>query len=817
MAAPARATRSQSGRLAENKIECPLKCGNEFCLVVRKPDGTVVQPRPVPHPHYEKHLQFCTEFKILKKSSSSMEKASKHAWDEFYRVLHGLEKKEQLEVTAAEVPLSGTESPTHAPADDQDSSASENSNVSTLGDHLGEIGYEDDPLPLPEPDHFTVVDLGVFAKAIGSSSSKESVANTSSVATNNPPDANISTAAVVDEIEKFICEREKQPGECAHLREAATFGLVSERVTRLAEKDHFIGHRLRGVNDDLFDRKKSETHHMKSMIRLIDYCDHTNGNSRTFLDGLLKIVGEEILNSGFDPSSALARQTISAHVIKNYSPGPPPRVGVFRCSGVSNPYLITDKDELAVRRRDIMNCIVFDVKSGILDLLGDRGIFGDLNNLVVNKEDPFLPYIPRDGGDEVLDGSWSRNTRERMKKYDKDPFNPYLEYMLDMILYYDKTGTTGNQRYPLEPFVFTLSIIRRKLRNNSRSWRPFGFMPDLEAKSSADQVYSRGKNPGITQQTYHRFLSFILEGIKKVQDDGIVTWLRLGNQVKKVVLRINVAFIIQDGKSADMTTLRRGNNFSDDVRISRSCTCLRANADSIPAKCEYFELDDIKDQIIADKKAAQVAEMDVIGSDVHDPQERERQAEDLISKAKIALIRKGFYPVENAFLGIHFGLDPRHVLGATPVDIMHAFQSGILMYETKMIIDKLGPKARMELDHLVEELFGCYKTSVSASFPRFSFTKGFCKVSNITSDEWAGKLFVLYMVSLTERGQNIMKKRFKVETTDGEHKLPFQNLEAAEQAAKFSETADNEIFLPMREKNARKKEAAEKEKKEKKK
>jgi hypothetical protein len=345
--------------------------------------------------------------------------------------------------------------------------------------------------------------------------------------------------------------------------------------------------------------------------------------------------------------------------------------------------------------------------------------------------------VPVNGGDEVLDGEWRKETLKRMTKQGvKNPFNPHLEFMLDLILYYDKTGTTGNQRYPLEPFIFTLAIIRRQLRNNPRAWRPFGFtMPDLETKSSADQQYSRSKNPGITQQTYHRFLEFILQGIQDVQDKGIVTYLRLGDRVKKVVLRINVAFIIQDGKSADMTTLRSGGNFYEVRRIARSCDCDRAKADNVGGKCKYTTLSDVEDdQKVVDKTPGQVAEMHRCSS---------RESAEIIESAKKSLKEKGFHPVQNAFARILFGLDRQHVFGASPVDLMHAFQSGIIMYLTKMILDRLTPKPKKQLDELVEVLLGNHKSSMSASYPKYNFTKGFSKVSNITSDEWVGKLFVL--------------------------------------------------------------------------
>ena len=90
----------------------------------------------------------------------------------------------------------------------------------------------------------------------------------------------------------------------------------------------------------------------------------------------------------------------------------------------------------------MMNCVAFNVEHDILDLLGDRAIFVNLNNLVVNRhKDPereknepelrFAPYTPVDGGDEVLDGDWSRDAHN-LKDYKvitqlvKEEFERYI-------------------------------------------------------------------------------------------------------------------------------------------------------------------------------------------------------------------------------------------------------------------------------------------------------------------------------------------------------------------------------------------------------
>ena len=576
-----RTTRSKKSRRTENRIECPLKCGKTVCAV--RSEG--VRANSQVHPHFASHLNSCPEYRFNCKKFT-VASASKAAWENWERVYNQF----------LGVPSLGGEvvSPLLDSNSQHDRSVSSDEGGFGFGSGFDDaygIG-EEDHMPVPELNAVKIVGTSEFLRRIQEAKAKEGISGSDS-------DSNVSSSSgggtfclqhflggsggahgqdgtedgaasmfasgSCDECDLgpnledvYPVSSPQPPG--AHLRMAKVIGPVAGYVEELAKKDPDIGHILPwSVTEEHFDKQKTESPQFRSMLRLIDFCDQRNANGRDFLDDILKLISKEMTNNSFDPRTAPSRRRVTRYVYRNYAPGPEPIIGSFRCSGQENPYLISKDDKLAWRRRDVMNCIAFDVEHGIKDLLGDRAIFGNLNNLVVNRDEPsnperrFAPYEPVDGGDEVLDGNWRQQTLKRMTAEGvKVPFNPHLEFMLDLILYYDKTGTTGNQRYPLEPFIFTLAIIRRQLRNNPRAWRPFGFMPDLEAKSSADQQYSRSKNPGITQQTYHRFLEFILQGIQDVQDKGIVTYLRLGDRVKKVGLRINVAFIIQDGKSADI-------------------------------------------------------------------------------------------------------------------------------------------------------------------------------------------------------------------------------------------------------------------------
>ena len=118
--------------------------------------------------------------------------------------------------------------------------------------------------------------------------------------------------------------------------------------------------------------------------------------------------------------------------------------------------------EIDNRKRNIVDVVCFNARNMILDLLEDQAIFGNLANLVVNNTNPFLPYVnPRRKSMELIDGTWYSETITRLKSYAKDPLIPEVEFVLPLVLYVDKTGTSINQRYPLEPFIFTTAILSR--------------------------------------------------------------------------------------------------------------------------------------------------------------------------------------------------------------------------------------------------------------------------------------------------------------------------------------------------------------------
>jgi hypothetical protein len=116
------------------------------------------------------------------------------------------------------------------------------------------------------------------------------------------------------------------------------------------------------------------------------------------------------------------------------------------------------------------------------------------------------------------------------------------------------------------------------------------------------------------------------------------------------------------------------------------------------------------------------------------------------------------YAFPNAFTQacILFGLNVRGIMGATPVDMMHVYQSGIVRYLVLMVLQSMPIEAKSELDQMVDRILASLWLSELPFFPRCTFAKGFSIITQITSDEWVGKLFALVIISRTQRGKKLL-------------------------------------------------------------
>src|SRR5687768_18356356 len=100
--------------------------------------------------------------------------------------------------------------------------------------------------------------------------------------------------------------------------------------------------------------------------------------------------------------------------------------------------------------------------SMLISLLQDKNING-LNNLVVNKNDPFSKYVSENSKlGEVNSGTWYQQAYKTMVK------DPNKDFLLPIIFAMDKTTIFSTARMSVYAVMFTTSLFDYNTRNKAQ-------------------------------------------------------------------------------------------------------------------------------------------------------------------------------------------------------------------------------------------------------------------------------------------------------------------------------------------------------------
>ena len=147
-------------------------------------------------------------------------------------------------------------------------------------------------------------------------------------------------------------------------------------------------------------------------------------------------------------------------------------------------------------------------------------------------------------------------------------------------MYSDKTGTDAYQRYPLEPYLFSLANISYNERQNSQSWRHLGFVPSL-----VHTKYSL-----VRLQSYHDCMLCILEELKYHQHRPPTVYVWIDGKWFKRIAYIPIMAVLGDQLAQDTHCGRMKQNSGGAGRIHRNCMCLYSNADNPHVSCESVDM-----------------------------------------------------------------------------------------------------------------------------------------------------------------------------------------------------------------------------------
>ena len=249
------------------------------------------------------------------------------------------------------------------------------------------------------------------------------------------------------------------------------------------------------------------------------------------------------------------------------------------------PYIVTTNLKTNDKPQPI-EITVFDFKTQLMSLLDDKTLFGDINNLDVNPEDPFGLYnAPHQVLSTVNSGMRYRNAYQHMIT------NPEEETLIPIIFGCDETKVSNQGRAKSWPLMFTTSILNQETRNKSTAWRPLGYIPDLNLHVSAAQEKKFDKHLKYTR--LHQTIKTILKSFVNFQKEEHKqpVYLSYGPFTKKVIMKTPSFFIIGDIQGGDKMSCSAVYYSNKMDKICQKCNVRGKDAGDPNIECEKIEME----------------------------------------------------------------------------------------------------------------------------------------------------------------------------------------------------------------------------------
>jgi hypothetical protein len=321
---------------------------------------------------------------------------------------------------------------------------------------------------------------------------------------------------------------------------------------------------------------------------------------------------------------------------------------------------------------------------------------------------------------------------------------PYVEFdakndiMLPIILYMDKTGTDVNQRYSLEPVLFTIASIPREHRESRHSWRHVGFVPQKQ-QCSEDESTS-------DLQFYHHCLSYLLDGLREAQKKPprVIVKQKNGDMVERRAF-LPVMVVMGDQLSQDTLCGRMKSNSGGAGRVHRNCMCSYLNIDDPYHQCKQVNLSQL--QLLV--SCATISDDDISSQPITSSTVKQgRITRSFLLKQRSmfrSILRHPYttHPITNAFDGIDFGSWSAGIHDATFDDFMHSVEAGMVAYITESVYDGLTKKEKEAVEELTRNTLDEQRSSVTSNYPRWRLQPGFTRQTLMTSGERVGSILAL--------------------------------------------------------------------------
>jgi hypothetical protein len=131
-----------------------------------------------------------------------------------------------------------------------------------------------------------------------------------------------------------------------------------------------------------------------------------------------------------------------------------------------------------------------------------------------------------------------------------------------------------------------------------------------------------------------------------------------------------------------------------------------------------------------------------------------------------ALAKMSTHFGQNILFSMEYGANKFGITLATPTDMMHANECGLMKYIIKVFVGSMTLSVQVKVDLLIEKLFVSNRQSGKAPFSRTNFSGGATSLTMLASHHWPGMTMAFLVMLLMEEGKLACKDCFAFKGKD---------------------------------------------------
>jgi hypothetical protein len=206
----------------------------------------------------------------------------------------------------------------------------------------------------------------------------------------------------------------------------------------------------------------------------------------------------------------------------------------------------------------------------------------------------------------------------------------------------------------------------------------------------------------------------VLEGIVTIQKkEGFKAFIQMGDVIRLMMVIPVLTFVKGDAKSGDTLASHFGGK-NCLARVPRMCLCGKADLDNPLHRCLWIHM--AYQRALNEKVAQQLVPPETHPGKPPESCHQKRAQEKEMKEYMATLDAMLAHHCDNAFFDMKFSHNPFGITLATPSDMMHLFESGIVKKcVCQMFVDSMSTDVRVQVDNLMETLFRLQRTTLSNS------------------------------------------------------------------------------------------------------